>query len=100
MKIEKTAIYQRTDDRFACIGPIRMETPRGACTAHDVPGLLTMEIRDAEGVKVISAAMMLYEPEPGHGIGFISQMSAQSARAVAASLLAIADKIEAPSLNS
>ena len=100
MKIEKTATYQRADDKFARIWPIHMETPRGACIAHDVPCFLTMEIRDAEGVGIISAAVMLYEPEPGHGIGFITQLSAKNARVAAASLLAIADKMEAPTLNS
>lgn len=100
MKIEKTKTYQAVDDRFAPLGPLRMETPRGACIAHDVPGFLTMEIRDADGVEIISAAVMLYEPEPGHGIGFISQLSAKNARAVAASLMAIADKIEPPAFNS
>lgn len=99
MKIEKTDTYMRSDAQFARIGPVEMETPRGNCIAYDAPGLTSLEIRDGEG-KIISAAIMVYEPEPGHGLGMICQMGSDGARAFAASLLRIADLMEPPTLNS
>lgn len=99
MKIEKTDTYQRSDCSFPRIGPCEMETPRGDVVAHDAPGLLSLEIRDRDG-KIISAAIMVYEPEPGHGLGLIAQLGADAARSFAASLLRIADLMEPPTLNS
>ena len=99
MKIEKASTYIRADTKFARIGPIEMETPRGNCITHDAPGLTSLEVRGEDG-RIISAAVMVYEPEPGHGIGFIAQMNADTARAFAASLLRIADLMEPPTLNS
>jgi hypothetical protein len=99
MKIERTETCVSTDDAFPRIGPIDVETPRGRCTAHDAPGLLCMEIRNEDG-SIKNAAIMVYEPEPGLGVGLLCHLGANTARTLAASLLRIADLMEPPTLNS
>lgn len=96
--LEKTETYQRTNCSFAPVGPGTMMTPRGEVYIEDVPGFLSMEImRDG---KVQSVGILVYEPKPGKGEGMLVQFSADNARAVAASLMMIADKIEAMEPNA
>lgn len=91
IQIEKTKTYQRTNDRLGTLGPVIMETPRGPVHVEDAPGFLTLEV-DKGGVPH-SIALLVYEPLPGKGEGLIVQMTADNARAVAASLLLMADRI-------
>jgi len=92
IRIERTNTCQKSSSTFPRIGPAEMETPRGTIAAFDAPGLLVMHIdRSSEPDSI---AVMVYEPKPGHGQGLIFQMSADVARATAASLLRLADQIE------
>lgn len=92
MRLEKTRTYQRTNCSFEKIGPVFMKTPRGDVRVEDAPGFLSMEIM--RGDEIVSVGIMVYEPKPGKGEGLLVQLSADNARAVAASLMMIADKIE------
>ncbi|QZP06841.1 hypothetical protein [Caenibius sp. WL] len=96
--IEKTKTYQQTRAQLGRIGPIVMETPRGPVEVEDAPGFLTMQV-DREGAPH-SIAVLVYEPRPGKGRGLVVQMDANSARAVAASLMMMADRLEAVDLDS
>lgn len=90
--VEKTKTYQQTSSRFRRVGPVKMVTPRGEVHVEDVPGFTTLQI-DHDG-KPYSIAVLVYEPEPGRGQGMIVQMGADSARAVAGSLMMLADRLE------
>lgn len=90
--IEKTKTYQRTNDRLGTLGPCIWETPRGPVHVEDAPGFMSLEV-DRNG-EPHSIALLVYEPLPGKGTGLVVQLSADSARAVAASLMMMADRLE------
>lgn len=94
----KTKTYQQAQTSFTPIGPVNLKMPRGDALVEDVPGLMTMHLADEDG-SLISAAVVLYEPAPGRGHGYICQMDAACARAVAAPLMHMADQMEAVRLN-
>lgn len=91
VSIEKTKTYQRTNDRLGKLGPVIMETPRGPVHVEDAPGFLSLQVD--RGGEPHSIALLVYEPLPGTGKGLVVQMSADSARATAASLMMMADRI-------
>lgn len=92
IRIERTKTCQHSSSQFPRIGPTEMETARGVIEVFDAPGLLVLHID--RSTEPDSIAIMVYEPEPGHGQGLICQMSADAARATAASLMNLADLIE------
>jgi hypothetical protein len=98
VQIEKTKTYLRTSSNLGALEPVTMQTPRGPVHVEEAPGILTLEI-DRAGAPH-SIGVLVYEPLPGRGCGLIGQMDAKAARAVAASLMLMADRLEAVELNS
>lgn len=92
IEIEKTRTYQQTNTAFEPVGPITFTTPRGDVFVEDAPGFLSLQIDQDD--KPYSIAILVYEPLPGRGEGLIVQMDANGARAVAGSLMMLADRLE------
>lgn len=95
---EKAKEFDTSHGRFGAIGRVKMQFNHGIATVEDAPSLTVMDMRDDDGHSV-SAAIAVYDPEPGRGHGYLVQMSADGARSLAAALLRIADMISPPHLN-
>lgn len=83
-----TAVSSRSE--ATKLGCLNVLTPQGPVHFHDAPGFMTTVI-ERPGIQP-TVGVMLYDPEPGHGL--VSQFDGEHARQMAASLLRLADEID------
>lgn len=94
IKIDKTEHCLSRNDSITPLGGVEYQTPRGPVYAVDVPGYLNLEVVREDGSSI---AIMLYHPPcEGQELGaaFITQMSAENARLIGASLIELANKVD------
>lgn len=98
MRLEKLRTFERLESRIAPLGSVTMITPRGEVLVEEMPGFLTLELcfNGHPG----SIGIMVYEPAPGRAKGMLVQINANQARAIAGSLMELADRLAAVELDS
>lgn len=97
IKLERTADFEETRGVAVSVGPMVIETPHGQVMVLDAPGLTTTKI-ERPGVPT-SIALIVYDPEPVPDLGnlgtaLLAQLDPEIARAIAASLLRLANEID------
>lgn len=100
IKPEKMPGFTQTHSRIPTLGPCAIVTAHGTVQSEEVPGLTTLLINRGEGES--SIAVLVYMPAlDGEqiGMGVLTQLNANGARNVAASLLKLANDIAPQETN-
>jgi hypothetical protein len=93
----QTDSYEQTTGECAPLGGVTIQTRQGVVFVQDAPGIsCALATRpDPQWNRVV---LLAYDPElqfaPGVGIGMATQLTADEARGVAASLLRLANKLD------
>lgn len=100
IKPEKLPGFAQLNSSLPPLGPCAIVTARGTVQVEEVPGLTTLIINRAAGAS--SVALLVYRPAEDSsqiGAGVLTQLDANSARNIAASLLKLANDIDPQAAN-
>ncbi|SKB32836.1 hypothetical protein [Sphingopyxis flava] len=95
LKPQPTPEYQELSNTASRFGPRLVQMPQGVVLIEDAPGFTTALVDHPEPSQR-RVAVIVYDPDNDGGVGrgFISQLPADSARVLAASLMRLAAQLD------